>query len=357
MSHSTSSNLPSLLTKREYIAELTERASKLGKGDRAAVMTMAFAPWEPEIATLLDALGGAAKRGANVLLSVDAYGFLAGHGAQLGPLVWHKQLPARMTGVFAERQQALKQLETRGGRVVITNQPPRLLTSPVAGRSHIKFGVVNDDVWIGGCNLDSPSDIDLMAQWQDKALAGWLVALPLRAEVAGSVHAVQHDTDSTRPTAWDAELLVDAGVRRQSHILEQALRVVDEAKERILLTCQFFPSRVMARHLARAVKRGVQVELIYNHPNKHQKPHHALHHATRTVEQLMRPGELFVHELPQSQMYIHAKLLVTEKAAMLSSHNYVEAGVQFGTAEIALLSTNPAFAAEAEAVLRAQLRQ
>jgi phosphatidylserine/phosphatidylglycerophosphate/cardiolipin synthase-like enzyme len=348
-------NLPRLLTKSQYFAELTEQANKLGKGDRVAVMTMAFAPQEPEVIALLEALGGAARRGVDVLLSVDAYGFLAGHGLQLGPLIAHKQLPEHLTGVFAERQQALSRFKAQGGRVVVTNPPTRLFTSPVAGRSHIKFGVINDKVWIGGCNLDSPSDIDLMAQWQDKTLADWLVALPLRAEVAGSVHAAQRDTDTTLPTAWGAELHIDAGIRKQSRIMQQALQLVDEAEKHILLTCQFFPSRIMARHLARAIKRGVKVELIYNHPNKHQKPRHILHHATRAVEQFMRPGELFAHELPQSQKYIHAKLLVTEKAAMLGSHNYVEAGVQFGTAEVALLSHDRAFAANAEAALRAQL--
>lgn len=338
------------------MAELTERIAKLGKGDRAAVMTMAFMPWDTTIAALLNALGEAAKRGVDVLLSVDAYGFLANDGIQAGPLIWHKELPTHLKGAFAKRQRALASLEACGGRVIVTNQPARLLTSPVAGRSHIKFGVINDEVWIGGCNLDNANDIDLMVQWQDKALAGWLMQLPVRAELAGSVHAAQRGKDTTQLTAWGAELLVDAGVRGQSGIMEQALRLVDEAQERILLTCQFFPSRVMARHLARAIKRGIQVDLIYNHPNKHQKPRHLLHHTTRAVEQIMRPGELFLHELPQSQEYIHAKLLITEKAAMLGSHNYVEAGVQFGTAEVALLSKDPAFAADAEAALRSQLR-
>lgn len=355
MPRPTNNNPHHLLTKREYIVELTKRVARLNRGDRAAVMTMAFMPWDPEIAGLLDALGKAAKRGADVLLSVDAYGFLAGHGIQTGPLIWRKEIPTRLKGVFAQRQRALASLEACGGRVVITNQPARLLTSPVAGRSHIKFGVVNDEVWIGGCNLDNASDIDLMAQWHDKALADWLMQLPVRAELAGSVHAAQQDKDTVRPTAGGAELLIDAGVRGQSSIMEQALRLVNEAEERILLTCQFFPSRVMARHLARASKRGVQVELIYNHPNKHQKPRHLLHHATRAVEQLMRPGELFVHELPQSQEYIHTKLLVTEKAAMLGSHNYVEAGVLLGTAEVALMSKDAEFADRAVSALRKQL--
>lgn len=355
MNTQSDSDLPRLYTKHEYFDELTSRAALLGKGDRLALMTMAFAPDDPKVKALLMALGEAARRGADILLSVDAHGFMAGGGVQLGPLVWQRTLPKRLTGVFAKRQSALKQLEACGGRTVVTNIPIRIPASPIAGRSHIKFGVINDEVWIGGCNLDNSDDVDLMAGWHDAQIADWLVALPGRAAVAGSVQSAQQNMDMLLPTSWGAELLVDAGVRGTSRIMQEALRLVDEAQERILLTCQFYPSRIMSRHLARAVKRGVFVELIYNHPVKHQRPSHILHYAVGLGERLVRPGALFAHQLPVGHNFIHAKLLVTEKATMLGSHNYVEAGVLLGTAEVALLSKNAKFAASAVIALRQQL--
>lgn len=353
MSHSKSSNLPSLLTKREYIAELTERVSKLGKGDRAAVMTMAFDVRQPEVAALTRALTGAAQRGAEVLLSVDAYSLLVRDYTR-PDWIARQQPAATKRPEFAERWAALHAFEASGGNYVITNQV-RSYTAPVVGRSHIKFAVINDRVWIGGCNINDMTLIDLMATWRDASLADWLVALPERSRQAGSVHAAQHQQDEILPTAWNAQLFVDAGVRRQSRIMEQALRLIDEATERIIMTCQYFPSGATARHLAAAARRGVQIELIYNDPTNRKWPNDWAHRMLAIVEQFSKPHALFEHKLPLGHPYIHAKLLITEKAAMLGSHNYVEAGVQFGTAEVALLSEDPSFATNAEAALRAQL--
>lgn len=349
----TSNNVPRLLSKHDYLAELIKRVKELGTGDRAAVMTMAFDIQQPEVAALMQALSAAARRGANVLISVDAYSFLVRDYRRADWIA--QQQPATTTRhEFSQRWGALQDLEASGGRYVITN-PVRSYTAPATGRSHIKFAVVNNDVWVGGCNLDDMDQIDLMATWQDKLLSDWLAALPGRAKEAGSVRAAQQQQDDVLPTAWSAELLVDAGVRGQSRIMKQALRLIDEAEESIFMTCQYFPSGAVARHLATAAHRGVQIELLYNNPATRKWPGSWAHQTLTAFERLIRPSTLFEHQLPPTHPYMHAKLLVTEQASMLGSHNYVEAGVQFGTAEFALLSQDRTFAANAKAALRAQL--
>lgn len=349
----TNGNLPRLLTKHEYLAELTERIKKLGPGDRVAVMTMAFDVTQTEIAALMRELSAAARRGVDVLLSVDAYSFLVRDYTRADWVT--QQRPATTTRrEFEQRWGALHDLEASGGRYVITNQV-RLYTTPAIGRSHIKFAVINNDVWVGGCNLNDMAVIDLMATWYDERLANWLASLPGRAKEAGSVRAAQQQRDDILSTVWNAKLLVDAGVRSQSRIMKQALRLIDEAEEYIFMTCQYFPSGIAVRRLAAAAQRGVQIELIYNNPGERKWPGNWAHQLLTAAERLIRPGALFVHELPPSHPYIHAKLLVTEKATMLGSHNYVEAGVRFGTAEIALLSQDRTFAANAEAALRTQI--
>lgn len=346
-------NLPRLLNKREYLAELTERISKLSKGDRATVMTMGFDVTQPEVATLVRTLSAAAEHGADIVLSVDAYSFLVKDYER--PDWIARQRPATTTRQeFAQRWAALQSLGLSGGHYVITNQV-QSYAIPAIGRSHIKFAVINDDVWVGGCNLNDMALIDLMAAWHDKPLADWLAAFPGRADAAGSVRATQQLQDGAVPTTWDAELLVDAGVRGQSRIMEQALRLIDEAEEYIFMTCQYFPSGITIRKLAAAARRGVQIELIYNNPAVRKWPNNWSHQILTAGERLIRPSVLFAHELPPKHPYIHAKLLVTEKAAMLGSHNYVEAGVLFGTAEVALLSQDSTFATKAKAALYAQI--
>ena len=39
------------------------------------------------------------------------------------------------------------------------------------------------------------------------------------------------------------------------------MQLIDEARERVLITCQYFPNDVTAAHLQAAYERGVKVEI------------------------------------------------------------------------------------------------
>ena len=56
------------------------------------------------------------------------------------------------------------------------------------------------------------------------------------------------------------------------------------------------------------------------------------------------PEHFFAGRLGKLVPKLHAKVLASEKAAIVGSHNYVIQGVNFGTAELALHSMDPAFA-------------
>lgn len=336
------------VSKQQYFDDLTQYAAAAGPGDRIGVMSMNFAHDEPAVARLLTELTGAAERGAKTLLSVDAHDFIADSLS----MAWGDRL-RRGTSL---RHQALAALREAGGQVVITNVPTAPLTPSVAGRSHIKFGVTGNRVRLGGCNLDNAANIDLMASWEDEQTADWLMDLPVRAAAAGSVRQAQNGEDIVLPTSWGAQLLVDAGVRNQSHILDNALQLIDEAEEQIIMSCQYFPGSVTAKHLAQAVMRGVDVRLVYNAPAKHAGVNKLLHSGVKLVQQRLQPDALFQHELAPSNEYLHAKLLVTEKETMFGSHNYVKPGVTLGTAEVALLTSDRTFAQQAVAALDAQIK-
>jgi phosphatidylserine/phosphatidylglycerophosphate/cardiolipin synthase-like enzyme len=331
-------------TRDEYYQELAKRAGAARKGQVVVVATMSFKPELPGLQPVLDGLMQAAGNGAKVRLIVDAYNFLI-NNARPGPLFFKATLPERLPKVYQYRLTALEQLKVAAGSYSIINWPARALTNPFAGRSHLKFAIIGQRLYIGGCNLNPRDHIDVMVGWQDQRTSDWLSGIAEAINKAGNVKRALQGQDTSFTIDSQNTLLVDAGVKKQSLIFDQAMRLIDEAEERIFMTCQYFPNSTTARHLAAAVKRGVDVQLIYGHHGQHPFPLNIAHHLVELWERLRNPAVLFRYGLPKDSKSLHAKVLVSEKAAMVGSHNYVTAGVRFGTAEIALHNTESKFGA------------
>jgi phosphatidylserine/phosphatidylglycerophosphate/cardiolipin synthase-like enzyme len=346
----------SFYAKLEYFRDITERIAQTPPGGRVALATMDFEPDEPVIRRLIDELVAAAKRGVRVSLAIDAITFIQKHNhvtQGLGPLFYHANLTDQMEGIFQRRMQALERLRAAGGRYAITNQPARRFTNPKAGRSHIKFAIINDGVYIGGCNLRSPNEINLMVSWESAKTANWLYDFAENM-LAHEGESFMDGQDRSFAIDPHTKLLVDAGKRRQSATLDKALELIDQAEQEVLITCQYFPGGATAKHLLAAKKRGVAVRILYNRPASHggEAP---LHYLYNGLARTQLPSEFFKDRLPKSSTFLHAKLITSEKAAIIGSHNYVQAGVNFGTAEIALLRRDPEFSRSALRALRQQL--
>jgi phosphatidylserine/phosphatidylglycerophosphate/cardiolipin synthase-like enzyme len=340
-------------SRAEYFKDLAKRVTKLKPGDRVALATMTFRPDEPLVCDLVEALRAAAKRGVDVLLAVDAHNFLINDRQQLGPLFFHRNIPERMPKNFRTKLEALELLAAHGGHYTITNIPKRAFTSPFSGRSHIKFAIINNRVYIGCCNLSHAEQLDIMTAWIDQKTADWLYDFAKQMLSYDGTSFMQ-GTDIEVAVDDKSVILVDAGVRKQSIIFENALKLIDGAEKELLITCQYFPGGVTAQHLLAAHRRGVKVTIMYSPPHVHG--HEALaHHLHIQRERLRLPKEFFVGQLPKSLPRLHAKVLASEKAVIIGSHNFVSQGVTFGTAEIALLRQDPAFARNAVQALRRQL--
>lgn len=328
-----------------YLQELTKRANAAGRGDHITVMAMAYAATVPEINTLADALTAAASRGAGIRLILDAYSFLLDRDDHLGPLLTAGKIqPQKLHGSFKQTYASLEQLKAAGGAYHILNLPDRAFRLPYAGRSHIKLAIVNDQLFIGGCNLDSADQLDVMVAWQNQPTVSAVQALIDKIVDRGTVRDALEGQDQTLVLGDDNDLsiFVDCGIRRQSVILQNAYQLIDEATQKIVITCQFFPGRETARRLLAAHKRGVDVTIYYSHPAAHGRL--ALAHRLYTWrERLSLPATFFEHRLTKDSPKLHAKILITESAAMVGSHNYVINGVNFGTAEIALLNRQQDF--------------
>jgi hypothetical protein len=334
-------------TKKEYLHELTRRFDAATPATRIVLMCMSFEPDEPEIAGLMQSLETAAHNGADITFTIDARCFLHPNGkpapiyTQPGPLWYHRELPARMQPPFAAKRDMLNLLNHYPNvRAVITNTPSRRFSLPVAGRSHIKTAIVDDFVFIGGCNLDYPQNIDLMVGWRDSSVAGQLYGHMRSVAEAGHVRSALGDTDLTIDIDDTSRLLIDVGVRDQSLIFDSALALIDSAEEWLTITCQYFPNGITAEHLQAARARGVKTDIIYSDPRHQGLIGGSGQKVSLAIEKSRHPGEMFTHMIGMDRPMVHAKIIACDKGLMIGSHNYVRAGVRLGTAEIVLESSD-----------------
>lgn len=333
----------------EYFEALITHARQASKGDSITIMSMNFDPLVELVGQLMDELCKAARRGITVRLIVDAMDFILDHKSKPGPLFYGRPLTAASSGTFGERFAFLENLRAAGGHYWIINKPTRPLQNPVAGRSHIKLALINDQVYLGGCNIDTEKRIDLMVSWHDQKTAAWLYELTEEIAAAGNTRQALRGKDQTLDINDTTKIYIDSGIKKQSLIYTQALEFIDQANEQATITCQYFPGGPTAQHLVAAQKRGASITIYFSGPKTHEQP--LGHYLYNMRERLRVPANFFARQLPDEAEKLHSKLIVTEHGAMLGSHNFVDVGVKLGTAEIALQVLDPAFAKAAEAKL------
>jgi phosphatidylserine/phosphatidylglycerophosphate/cardiolipin synthase-like enzyme len=337
--------------KADYFRAVTRDIVGAKRGDRILLTTMNFDPRDPLARDIVTELIAASKRGAKVNLAIDAHDFLQTNKLHLGPLWFHTEMPAKVDAQSRQRLALGEALRATGGVFAITNQPHRAHSSPVSGRSHIKAAIINDKIYLGGCNLNNANQLDLMISWYDATTADWLYTTLKTMVDTENTKTAFHGIDQSFAVDSRTTLLIDAGVRQQSRIFDEALAFIDEAQDWLAITCQFFPHGITAEHLARASRRGVHIKIMYNRPYKHGA-YAPIQQGVVWRERLRgRPASFFASALPTQSPYIHAKLIASEKGAIIGSHNYVAEGVKFGTAEIALLRHDAAFGLEALATI------
>jgi cardiolipin synthase len=327
-------------TKPEYYADLIGRLSRARPGERFITANMVTEPIDPDVAPIIAAMKQAARRGVRVSLITDAFNFLVSN-----------------PGAPAEAlQRALDELTAAGAHCVVTNRPRIRLTNPYAGRSHIKFTIIGDRYYVGGCNLESYRNLDTMVAATDPKVADWLAQLGERLLDAGRSAGAIGSHDVTFQANPSTSFFVDNGTRGRSLILDEAFKFIDSARERVFISCQYFPNSVTARHLRAARKRGVAVTIVYNHPdNYYLQIDHLLRHGIMLAERLQNPPAFFQHAVRREDGYLHAKLIASESGAMVGSHNYLTAGVNLGTAELSMRVMDPQFSLEAVLTVLRQL--
>lgn len=334
-----------------YFRQLAKEIKQTKVGDRVGLATMSR---EPLIVEVVDELIAAARRGVEVYFMVDAILFtFTDKPLQLGPLWFGLPLTAGW-GMFGQHYRLVEKLRQAGGHVGIVNRPRHPFNLPIAGRSHIKTAVINDRVYIGGHNLSAENQLDIMTYWEDQKTADIIFKFLQQVVAAESVSKVL-DADKRYKLDNQDELLIDRGQPHQSLILDEALALIDNSNDWLYMTCQYFPGGQTGQHLKAAVERGVKVTLMFSPPSSHKSEWFG-HKLYELRERSRLPAELFAHKLPDSAPLLHAKLIATEQGAIIGSHNYVDQGVRLGTAEIALLRRDPAFAEAAVQAIQTELK-
>ncbi len=346
----------SLHNKSEYFAALTQAFDTCGAGNRILLMTMGFKPDQAAVLQIVHSLEAAIQRGADVTFAIDARVFLEGSSGLPGPLWFSPKLSSNLPGQYGRTYQIIERLGSYpNARAVVLNQPKHRFSLPFAGRSHIKTAIIDDRVFVGGCNLDEVEHTDMMVSWRDQKTADQLYDVMLRGIKAGNLRHGLGGVDQTIILDDEACLLIDTGVPKQSLIFTNALQSIDNARQWLMITCQYFPNSITAQHLLRAIKRGVKTDIVFSHPRAHGFIGGLEQYLNLAIERPRLPKAMFARQLPMLAPKLHAKLLATDQGIMIGSHNYVRAGVLLGTAEIALKSSNAQLAKQARDKLEATL--
>lgn len=340
-----------LYSTQEYFEHLIESVSKTVKGDRVVLTTMTFDPSDKLIDLLINELILAAKRGVSTSLIFDSYTFNSKGFSKIIPLVFSTRRNHSNSPII----KLLERFKSAGGEYYILNKPSNPFSLIYSERMHAKITIINNRIYVGGCNLSETLRIDMMVGWNDESTANKLVELCNKITESNYRQTAFAGRDIIIELSKTSSLIFDVGIKGQSAIMAKAFEIIDSAEKSIFFACQYYPNSLTAKHLIEAAKRGVEVIIMFNHPSQHSFPNNLIHRLVMLKQNLLTPPGLKLMKLPKTEHYMHAKLIATEKSAIMGSHNYIVAGVNFGTSEIALFSNDPLFSHQAKDILTMQI--
>lgn len=339
----------------EFFARFTREVSQAGEGDQISMSTLCFDPHQSVTAQLAFELIGARKRGAEVRVAIDDFGYLLAR--QVGMVATG---PLRDARGLARRQEVEQSLKMMGAKIGITNQD-NIPFSPLfrmRGRNHTKIYAVNDTAYVHGLNLFDAMRLDVGVELRDPVAADVLHGIVTDLVETGSTQAAFQGKDQRLSLPNHGELLLDAGKPGQSVIMNEALAMIDNAQESITMTTQYAPHGALIRHMRAAEKRGVQVNVPCSVSNVRME--RVIFGAVRAINRLIYSDTTAGYCIPESLPELHSKALIVDagiegkEAAMVGSHGYDPIGVRLGNAELSYLSRDPAFIAKLGEIVLAQ---
>lgn len=311
--------------------------------------TMSLEPEEPYTKRILTELSRAAMRGVNTTFVTDAYTLLYPH--RIARLVAFQPYPSDKAGLI-RRQEALDRLQEAGVKVGVVNETDKMLANITRGRSHMKIGVVNNTILLGGPNLHETERVDMAVGFTHEKTARWLHRLIGTLAISGATSEALGTSDIERYIDTDTKILIDVGEPCQSIIMDEAITIIDDTEEHLLLGSPFLPTGVIMQHLRTAHQKNVTIEAFYD---RARGTFALAQYCLRILHSLQAPQGYHAQPIPSDLPPLHAKIIASEKAAMITSHNFTPLTVRMGMTEIGLVRHKPSFATAVKNLLYEQL--
>jgi len=323
-----------LLNQQSYYLDLIKKINQLKRHQSVYLMTMSLNFSEGHGLELFFTIQQALRKQVKVLILLDANNFIYRPPLKFGPLFYgSSQFSLSLNQCFNQLSDQLQQLISLGARVKLLNLPKHRFSSPFKGRNHIKISIVDHDIYLGGCNLEDHHYIDSMIRFVNDDVYQQLTKFIENVYDQGSVNKIiGHDL---RLVFDNFILFIDQGKNNRSLIYEQALQSINQARKRVMMTCQFLPDKEMLSTLSRAIDRGVNVKLYFNDAFVHPIPFNVVHFGRYYYFKYKDiPPNLLARRL-SNKKFLHAKILITDDQLLYGSHNFVKVGIKYGTSEIA----------------------
>lgn len=280
---------------------------------------------------LITALCDAAERGVHVEVASDIFTYSIMGGWKTTPLGRDRRMHAL--------KQMAKRFKQSGVKFDWIGQLGPIL---FAGRMHIKWSVVDDQVYcFGGVNLydDGLGFADYMFGSTDVELGNHIAKEHERIMHASRIGKVHR---SYQFPSLHGTVLVDGGKIGDSIIYRRACELARQAKE-ITFVSQYCPTGKLGK-----IMQAKDAKLYFS-------PWSLAHGFNRLLIRACMAATGY-RTLYSRQTFIHAKCIIYtmpdgQKVVLTGTHNFVRAGVALGTREIALETRDRHIIAQLEGFL------
>jgi len=287
----------------ELLAHISQATDRI-------VMASMVVNYGPVVGRIFAELTAAAKRQVRVELVFDVYTY------------FYRFIPSERK-LLARLDTAIDELRKAGGVVRFEG---RIGANPFAGRNHVKASVIDDTVFsYGGINLTNGSFgyRDYMLGVTDTKTADYMDRMLVEDKTDPKDEVFVIDESS--------KVLLDGGARNTSGIYDLACELTAQAAK-VWYVSKLSPSG----RLATLIKQGDST-CYFNRVGQASAPDNAALAIDKAAYN--------INNHYRGRTYIHAKFMLFEmqdgtKHLISGSNNFNFRGVQFGTREVALHSTD-----------------
>lgn len=328
-----------VLTPYEFLRDFSKEASRSETVVSSKTMLLDIGVFSQALCTMYQGI----PQGVRKEMFVDYYSLEQSEQKFLSLNALFPHLRLEISRLRQAKGKMFNKLRDIGINLVFINPRTRFFEKyfPVTGADHRKGGQVDYRVfYFGGLNFDDTTAD--CAEFMVKFTGD--VATKL-ANVYDKINLGLIEKDQKILLSTDMWLLVDAGIKNRSLILDTAVDLINSSEHCVANTAAYMPDGNIAEALSKAHARKVHVEVLTHIP-RFQKPVPFTWNLLNWLIIKSNSFEIFLKRLnipilEDPFRVVHAKLLIVDrKLALFGSHNLLDKSVKAGTAEWAILTSD-----------------